>query len=413
MRTHLIPLAAALVLGASAGPAAAADPLPSAGKDIAYAIQLDGEGTYKYSDHVDQGGTNWYGHDVGLNFEYHGQIGDGVVFRNGSPFDTTADDLPNGFAAGGWQDTGSGPASPMCPSNGEEGVHGWMRLLDDVDINGGLDPLDGNVHLWLRPFERYDVGFTCGGENDSHPGVSLVLPSGSDENAFDEHGEIRFGHNPFDIDFQLPRDIIGMGYVEQLIPTTTIVGAACPGWIDDQTTECKLEWHATIKLTKLWEKAAPSSGGSTDAGQQAQQPQPPAPDDDLLVPLVPDKPTPPESDDDLLVPLVPQGKASLSKDGGKASFSVSCSAGCSGTATLTAGTGRGGVRAARAAKALARTRFTVPKGATRRVTLKLGAKARRAVRRAHGARIVVRTTSAGRRSTKTLVVRAPKRKAGR
>jgi hypothetical protein len=383
MRTHLVPLAAALALGVSAAPALAAG-LPSTGKDIAYAIQLDGEGTYKYSERVDRDDTDWYGHDVNLSFGYHGAISDGVVFRDGSPIDTTGDDLANGFASGGWLDTGSVPALASCASTEEPATHGWMRLLDDVDINGGLEPLDGNLHLWLRPFDKYEVRFDCGG--DSNPVVDLVLPSGADENAYDDKGNVRFGHNPFDIDFQLPKDIIGMGYIEQLIPATTVVGAACPGWINDMTTECKLEWHATIKLTKLWERAIPRT------------PPQPAPDDDLLV------------------PLVPQRKAKLSRDGSRASFSVSCPAGCTGSASLTAGTGatpRAASAKVKTAKPLARVTFKVAKGKTRRVTLRLGRKARRAVRRAGGARVVVRITTGGKRTTKTLTLRLPRSAARR
>jgi hypothetical protein len=278
-----------------------------------------------------------------------------------------------------------------------------MRMLDDADLSNVM-PLDGSMDLWVRPLDRFDVMFACDG--DSHPGVSLVMPEFDDD--LDAQGTIKMGHAPFDIKFNLPRDLIGMGQIQQLDPAKVIEGVACPGYIADQTTTCRLEWTAKVTLTKLWEKAAPAATPAPETKPPAPKP---GPDDDLLVPLVPQKPIP---DEDLLVPLVPQAKASLSADASKASFSVSCSGGCQGSASLTAGTGAGSraVRAA-AAKALARARFTVPAGRAKKVTIRLGATARRAVRRAGGARVAVRLTARGHTATRTLKLRLPKRAAHR
>src|SRR6478672_9552737 len=100
MNTRVITLAAVLSAVVAAAPPAAATELPSTGKDIAYAVEVDGQGTYHYAEHIDGGGTDWHGSDVNLTFDYQAQMGDGVVFRNGSPFDTTADDIPSGHATG-------------------------------------------------------------------------------------------------------------------------------------------------------------------------------------------------------------------------------------------------------------------------------------------------------------------------
>jgi hypothetical protein len=387
MRTRLVLATAAAVLAVASPAASAAEPLYGLGKEIAYAVQLDGEGSYKYEERTGAP-ESWSGHQSGLNFEYHGTIGDGVVFRNASPLDTTGDDLGDGFAAGGYQATGAGGDGMFCESTNEDPTRGRMRFLDDSDVNGGIVPLDGNLHLWLRPFEQYNVSFTC--PEDTHPVVWLVDYTNVQANA---DGTLPLGKNPFDIEFELPRDIIGMGYVEQVIPTTVREGRACPGWIDDQTIECRLEWHATIKLTKLWER--PVEATSSPSPPVPQPPAPPAP--------APKPSAPGDPDDDLLLPLVPQGKASMSAS--KATFSVSCAAGCSGTASLTAAAPGSTARAAAGSGVLARARFAVPKGGTRRVTVKLGARARRAVRKAGGVRIAVRIVSGGRATLTTLKLR--------
>jgi hypothetical protein len=401
MHRELIAIAAAaLAAAATSAPAARAADVPGMGKDIAYDVNVEGQGKYTYSERIDRGGAGeWDGHDVDLTFTYGGEITDGVVFRNASPLDTTGDDIPQGAATGTYVHTGNGGASPACEVDaGFDPVSGWMRMVDDADLDL-IAPLDGSMDLWIRPLDRFDVLFDCPGE-DSHPGVSLVLPALDDDLAAD--GTIKMGHNPFDIRFNLPKDVVGMGQIQQLDPARVIEGVACPGSIADQTTTCRLEWTAKVTLTKLWEKAAPSSSPAPAPQDKA----PAGKDDDLLLPLVAVDPVP---DEDLLVPLVPQGKASLSADASKASFSVSCTGGCTGTASLTAGSGAGTRAATAARRPLARARFTVPRTGARKVTIRLGAKARSAVRRAGGARIAVRLTARGHTATRTLTLRLPRR----
>src|SRR5689334_21955726 len=77
---------------AAAAVVTAAAPAVATAKDVAYDVAVDGQGTYAYADHD--------GNDVALTFGYHGEISDGVVFRDGSPLDTTGDDLPTGTAEG-------------------------------------------------------------------------------------------------------------------------------------------------------------------------------------------------------------------------------------------------------------------------------------------------------------------------
>ena len=358
MRRPIVIAATVLACAATAAPARA----DGMGKDIAYAVRVDGSGTYAYT------GSD----DVSLRFTYSGSIGDGVVFRNASPFDTTGQDIPVATATGTY---GSG----CTVDQGFPPAHGRMRFLD---ADEELVPLDGSVHMWLRPLDALQVQFACPGDEDVHPSVDIALPTADD--AYEPDGTVKLGQNPFDIAFDVPRDIIGMGSIQQLDPARTIEGVRCPGYIQDETISCKLQWSAKITLTKLWEKPI--------AGTTAPPPPPPV--------LTPD------TDDDLLVPLVPNGKAKLRRDASKATLSVTCPAGCTGTATLSAA-GRG---ARASASALARTRFRVSAGATKRVTIKLRPRARRAVRRAGAARIVVRTLSGGRSTTRRLTVRVPRRR---
>jgi hypothetical protein len=404
MRRGLITTAAALAAVVAGAPAAHGADLPGMGKDIAYDVKVEGQGTYTYAERLDRGDGDWDGHDVAMTFNYEGEITDGVVFRNASPLDTTGDDIPQGSAAGTFTLTGSDGAGASCTvDQGSNPIHGWMRMVDDADLTM-VAPLDGSMDLWIRPFDDFNVQFDCPSE-DTHPGVGLV--KGAIDAELDDQGRVKIGQSPFDIRFNLPRDIVGMGQIQQLDPAKVIEGVACPGYYADQTTTCRLAWTAKVTLTKIWEKAAPSTTSTPPA--QGRPPADKHPDDDLLVPLVPPKPDP---DDDLLVPLVPQAKASLSADASKASFSVSCRGGCTGTASLTAGTAgaRAGAAASRAArKPLARARFTVRAGAARKVTLRLGAKARRAVRRAGGARVVVKLTARGHTTTRTLKLRLPRR----
>src|SRR4051794_8617815 len=108
MRRKLLATAAALVATATAAaPAARAADLPGMGKDIAYDVKVEGQGTYTYAE---RSGTDdaWSGSDAALAFTFSGEISDGVVFRNASPLDTIGDDIPQGTASGNYTITGSG-----------------------------------------------------------------------------------------------------------------------------------------------------------------------------------------------------------------------------------------------------------------------------------------------------------------
>lgn len=202
MRRPIVIAATVLACAATAAPARA----DGMGKDIAYAVRVDGSGTYAYT------GSD----DVSLRFTYSGSIGDGVVFRNASPFDTTGQDIPVATATGTY---GSG----CTVDQGFPPAHGRMRFLD---ADEELVPLDGSVHMWLRPLDALQVQFACPGDEDVHPSVDIALPTADD--AYEPDGTVKLGQNPFDIAFDVPRDIIGMGSIQQLDPARTIEGVRCP-----------------------------------------------------------------------------------------------------------------------------------------------------------------------------------------
>lgn len=383
MRRLLLSL---LALGVLASPAHAATH-----KDIAYSVKYEGAGKYKKLDQGDMGTEYWHEEEINLDFTFSGEINDGVVFRDGHPFDKSGNDLGTDSVTGTIAYRGAGGAGMTCPVDDSTFATGWMRLMEDPDE---VVPLDGETHIWVRPFERYDVLFDCGG---SFPGVDLVEFGDMDEN-----GEVPAGKHTFDTPFSLPREVFGMGYVEQIIPEQVVTGERCPGRLYE-TVECKLTWSGKVTFRKLWEKTVVLDDPKTPA--------PPAQDDIELVPLVqPDPPKPPAAsdEDDWLVPLVQEGSAKLDASGKTATVTVTCGGGCSGTASIVAG-GGGGARAA-AAKPLASAKFRVPAGKkAARVRIKLGAQARRKLRRARSAKLRLAFVKPVRR-TQTLSLKLPRRR---
>jgi hypothetical protein len=108
-------------------------------------------------------------------------------------------------------------------------------------------------------------------------------------------------------------------------------------------------------------------------------------------------------DDDLLEPLV--RKAKLAGDGTATTFTFTCGAGCTLTARVY--TGGGGPRAAAAGGPLATKRVTLAHGGTRKVTLRFGKAARRAIKRAGGARLdlSVKPLAGGKAVHRTVILR--------
>jgi hypothetical protein len=384
---------AALALGLAAVAAAPAG-AAVVHKDVAYWVEFQGEGDYHYAEHRDFG-TLWDETEMLLDFRFGGVI-DEVVFRDGHLFDTTGIDIPSGQATGtlGFVEGGDRPRrTGTCDTDGDDPVVGRAELRGQY-LDGEPVPLDGEDHVFLRPFDHLEVGFAncpelAAGTN------STVLGGPRFDRYPDDNGVLRGGDHLFDMPFSLPREAVGMGYIEQLIPEQTFEGVECPNGFVPEVTTCSMRFHGKLVFRKGWEKEVRSGGEvvppSTNPADEVQ-----------LVPLAPLVPP--------AAPSRPRSPATSSRaalKGSTASFRQSCAAACTGTASVfPAGAG---ARAAAKRKPLARTRFKLRAGATRAVRLKLSRKALRAARRARGLRIVVATRSGGVTVTRTLKVAVRRR----
>ncbi|HEX8085043.1 MAG TPA: hypothetical protein VF529_12200 [Solirubrobacteraceae bacterium] len=169
-----------------------------------------------------------------------------------------------------------------------------------------------------------------------------------------------------------------VGQQEVRFPISNVVtGPDCPGF-DEETTLCELSWKAWVVFRKTGWEDVPDN------------------EDDLLVPLVPDQPAPPAQPEPVrpaAKPLVEAATTAAKLTATSVSVPVTCATGCTGTATATLGGGK--ARAAADAKPLARKRFTIAPGATKRITLAIPKRARKAVRRAGAVKVTLAITPSG------------------
>lgn len=353
----------------------------AAGTEVTYGVKYSGAGTYHQVDRWESGDA-WGEAETELGFAFSGEIADGVVFRDGDLVELSGQDLSDAAASGTQVWRGSGGAGETCRTvDGADDAHGWMRFQDAL---GDLVSLDGEEHVFLRPFDSWIVALECGA---STSGVRLT-----NDTDMTEEGVVAAGRHTFDLAFSLPRDILGMGYIEQLVGPKRLTGADCPGFLEGETTECVMEWSGKVELRKLSER-------TTGAPAPAPAPTP--------------APTPVAEEEDWLVPLVPAKGATVSKDGKTAAVKVTCASGCAGEIALiplTGGkAGRAGAAPKRGPKALAKKRFTLAAApGARTIKLKLPAKARKALKKAKKAKLKI-TFTEPQRSVKTLTVKLPRR----
>jgi hypothetical protein len=229
--------------------------------------------------------------------------------------------------------------------------------------------------------------------------VGLLLPNctgaaGSGPYSFGLDGSDEpIPSGPFDHNFDMPHEAIGMGKIIQLLEAH-VTGDHCPGYAE-HTASCVLDWKATVTFDRIAQRElGPGEGGQPPAGGSDP--------DDGLVPMQP--PVAPGHDpDEDLIPM-PPARAKLSRDAAQAQFTLTCRVACSGSAAAYPA-GRG-ARAA-AAKPVGRTRFTAAAGRPTTIRLRFTPKARRAIRRAHAVRIELRVTpqTGGATVRRTIVVR--------
>jgi hypothetical protein len=372
-----------------AGAALAAAPAAQAATtDYGYAVDFDGRGSYHLLER-EEFADGWRELEIDLTLSLTGAMPDPVVFRGSDVYNAVAADGGRGVATGTFvrrdYHREYGLITRTCTTTDDaRQTYGTTQLDSTL---GDLVPLDGQAHLFLRPFDGWFVGFACSGGTES---MSLIEA---------DPGTVAPGEGLFDLSFSLPGEVFGMGFIEQVVAPRTVQGGRCPGYDPAVTQECRLQWGGKVRFRKAFEHTVPD---------QAPPAPPPSPDLPELVPLVP-PPAPPAQDDDWLVPLVASTSASLTST--TASVKVTCPAGCAGTASvLPAGSARA---AAAKRRPLASQRFRVKPGrkaATVRVTL--GRKARSRLRRSGRATLQLTFTSPKRR-TQTIALRRRSASAGR
>lgn len=231
-----------------------------------------------------------------------------------------------------------------------------------------------------------DVGIRLIGD------VSIVLPSCSgilrETDWVNVHGTDRqLGAGPFDADFSLPHEAIDMDRIIQLLEGN-LSGARCPGYEAVTTQSCALTWKATVTFVRT---------AQSELGPGAEEL-----DDSVFVPL-PAKRAPVDVED-LFVPL-PSGK--LEPNAKQAKLTLTCSVGCTGTATAYLPS-RGA--SASVARPLAKTRFAAKPGRAKTVTLRFPARVRPLIKRAGGVRVAINAVapSGGGKISRAVVLRLPR-----
>jgi hypothetical protein len=183
------------------------------------------------------------------------------------------------------------------------------------------------------------------------------------------------GEQTFDNWFTIPHEAIGMGRIIQLLHKD-VTGKLCPN-NRTGTGNCHLTYDVTVTFDKFYDTGPDSSGSSSTPGGGGGG-------------------TPSAKG-----VVVKPASAKLPASAAKATLEVSCPAKCDGTVTATLPRGR----KASAAKALARSRFTVAAGKTQRVVVRFSRAAQKKIRRAGGVSLKVRTVSAGKTDERVLSLR--------
>ena len=267
-RSLVAALAATSIAATVAAPAPAAQK-PRFDTEVVYDVSYETVGSYAWGevlDHQDTVGSREE-QRVAFSFKTAGQLGK-VVFRNGSPVDYRAVADSDGLARGEMmleQRSDDGIVKVTCQADVVEDITEGYAAFGDADEV--LVRLDSTLDVFLHPYDSVRAIFNC----DDGSTQSAYLDNGGDGSAI---GEQLRGTGIFDIAFELPRETVGMGYVEQLVPTKAIAGADCPaqGGNGGETTECRLEWSATVKLRKVSQQRTPVRAAAKPKGKRKPSP---------------------------------------------------------------------------------------------------------------------------------------------
>lgn len=347
---------AACALGVPAASQAA--PIYEVTYDVGFEATIDYEHIYKVGDEFDSTEVN-----QSAPIRVHGTV-DTVTFRNGRLLNAR----PWGLAE--YEATGGGATK----------IHDWYNVVDDrmerdtsacttgsgvyagqiiLDDDPDAPPVAGGGEaMQVRFGEMVQAFFNCTGEAGGLDGVSLANP----------YEQMPLGDGILDGDFELPAEAIGMGTIIQHInaPVAHRSPQYCPGQ-GGHSISCTYNWQGKLTFTKTEEHQygiedlPPGYEQPQQGQQQTQQPQQPAGDDD-----------------DLIVPLVPVAPKTAKLVGNRLTFPVTCPAGCLGVAKVGA----------------VKQKFSVAKTA-KKVTLKLPAKARKALKKASKPKVKLTLTPKG------------------
>jgi hypothetical protein len=170
-----------------------------AATDVAYSLEVVTQGTFAYEEY-EKIGDYWNREEVALDFDYLGHL-DQVVFRDGKLFEAKGRDLPEGTITGKVIQSGNAGARTCTGFDGAS-TQGWMRFAGQYRPDEDVVPLDGEEHVYLRPFDRYRGGWSCGGDwNFSWDLTAVDSIAGVEADGADD---TKPGDNPFDVLFSLP-----------------------------------------------------------------------------------------------------------------------------------------------------------------------------------------------------------------
>jgi hypothetical protein len=354
-----------ITLAVAASMLLAAAPADAAGKVVTtYDAVFSGGGLYNRTDVYDTGSGGKLTVNEHMVFAFE-SAAKGLRFVNGQ-LEGVAHPTATLTAGGGREQTLVTPNSSQSGScTGDTADPAGDGLIHDTN------PADGTAEIEWIAYDALRLHMTC----DPNVGSSTL-----DIDLDGDFSEVF-------ATFQLPRDALDAGKVIQLVAVDP--AAPCPGR-GANTTRCTFKWEGQVEFTKTGTEIV-------DDAPAAQ----PAPNGPGVTPVVLPRITTGGS----ALNILEQIKAQLQP--GQALLSVACSAACKGSASLYP-RAKAKKASAAATKALATKAFTLKKAGRAKVAIRLSKSARRAVKRAGGARIVITTRPAagGAAQKRTVDVRA-------
>jgi hypothetical protein len=380
LRTALLPLTLVSLLAAAA-PAAAGEM-----KIHHYGVLVEGEAEYTSHAETPGGATGTSTSDRDARFTWATEMTD-LAFYDTTPTSAVAAAtvVHVEHASHRYHLANVEPVDGECTGESADAE------IQSATIKGlSIPTADGGRHLAVDLLDGVELGLpNCTG--DGHP------------TSFDLDENVDAATGPFETTFEMPREAIGNGKIIQLLERR-VTGADCPDHDGDAFKSCVLSWKAEVTFTKKSTETVTYDDDGDDLFVPIAPDGPPAPAP-APAPAPPAPPAPggrgPVPGDDLFVPQTAQAK--LSRTG--ATVPVSCPTGCTGEAVVTGVTGR--ARSAARPRPLARARFTVAPGGRTTVRLRFNARARRAIAKAKGVKLVLTAKPRGSAATvrETLTLR--------